>query len=259
MPKISRFDLFRLYLRSFLVQTGWTYERMLALGFVWILIPLVKKLCSSEKEQQDFLKRHLLSFNANPFLASYALGAVTKLEEIKTLPEQIKRFKDSLQGPLGALGDNLVWQNLRPALLILGLILTDRFGVYGTLSFFLMFNLHQVYLRARGIVKGYALGFGVSSDLSKGYLQNMTKWSGRMGALFLGILFVFSYGHLTQLISCGKSNQIGIQPFQLENFLLLFLFTLLSFLAFKRNINPNYTLLIFLAFFLVIKAVTGLV
>ncbi|KPL01057.1 MAG: hypothetical protein AMJ91_01820 [candidate division Zixibacteria bacterium SM23_73_3] len=257
MRKISRFDLFRLYLRSFFVQAGWTYERMISLGFVWILIPLAKKLFSSEKEQRDFLKRHLLSFNANPYLASYALGAVTKLEETKTPPQQIVRFKDLLRGPLGALGDNLIWQNLRPALLILGLILTFRFGVYGALSFFLIFNLQQVYLRARGIVKGYALGFRVSSDLTCGYLQNVTKWSGRMGAVLLGILIVLSYGHLTQLKSWGRSIQLVIQPPQPEKIVLLSLFILLSFLALKRNKNPNYTLLILLAFFLVIKAVVG--
>ena len=220
---------------------------MIALGFVWILIPLAKKLFSSEQEQRDFLKRHLLSFNANPYLASYAVGAVTKLEENKTPQKQIIRFKDLLQGPLGALGDNLIWQNLRPALLILGLILTHRFGVYGALSFWLMFNLHQVYLRARGIVKGYTLGFGISSDLSKGYLQNMTRWSGRVGAIFLGILLVF------------KSNQMGKLPFQPEKTILFFLFILFSFLAFKRNINPGYVLLFFLVSFLVIKAAFGLI
>jgi len=247
MQKISRFDLLRLYLRSFFVQTGWTYERMVALGFVWILIPLTKKLFSSEKEQRDFLRRHLESFNANPYLASYAVGAVTKLEENKTPPEQIKRFKNSLRGPLGALGDNLIWQNLRPALLILGLILTDRFGVYGALTFFLIFNSYQIYVRAWGIVKGYTLGSRVSSDLTKGHLQSMTKWSSRMGAVLLGILFVL------------KSNQIGIQPFQLKNLILLFLFILLSFLAFKRNVRPSYILLILLGFFLVVKVMVGLI
>ncbi len=247
MRKISRFDLFRLYLRSFFIQTGWTYERLISFGFVWILIPLVKKLCSSVQEQRDFLKRHLTSFNANPYLASYALGAVTKLEENKTPPEQIKRFKDLLQGPLGALGDNLIWQNLRPALLILGLTLTHWFGIYGALSFWLIFNLHQVYLRARGITKGYALGFGVSSDLSKGYLQNMTKWSGRMGSIFLGFLLV------------SKLNKLGIQPLQPDKAILFSLFILLSFLAFKRNINPGYILLFLLASFLVIKAAFGLI
>lgn len=242
MQKITRIDLFRLYLRSFFVQTGWSYERMIALGFAWLLIPLAKKLCSSAEEQRDFLKRHLLSFNANPYLAGYAIGAITRLEKDKIPGEQIIRFKDSLQGPLGALGDRLIWQNFRPALLILGLVLSEAVGVFGALSFFVIFNLHQIYLRARGMIKGYALGLEVSSDLTKGFLQNMIKWSSRMGAVLLGILFVF------------KLNQIRTATLQLENIVLSLFFISLSFLAFKKNVNPNYILLISLALFLVIKA-----
>ncbi len=247
MRKISKFDLFRLYVRSFFVQTGWTYDRMLALGFVWILTPLARKICSSVAEKGEFLKRHLMSFNANPYLAGYALGAVAKLEESKTHGEQISRFKDLLRGPLGALGDNLIWQNFRPALLILGIILTDRFGGLGTLCVWLIFNLYQIYLRARGIAKGYELGLGISSELNKGHLQSMTKWSGRMGTCFLGILLVL------------KFNQVAVKSFQVEKVILLVLFILLSFLSFKKNANPSLVLFLFLSSFLLVKLVAGLV
>lgn len=247
MRKISKFDLFRLYVRSFFVQTGWTYDRMLALGFVWILIPLAKKIGLSVAEKREFLKRHLISFNANPYLAGYALGAVAKLEENKTPWGQICRFKDLLRGPLGALGDNLIWQNLRPALLILGIILAHRFGVLGALCVWMMFNSYQIYLRARGVAKGYELGLGISSELNKGHLQSMTKWSGRMGTCFLGILLVLQF------------NQVAVKSFQVEKVILLVLFILVSFLSFKKNANPSLVLFFFLSSFLVVKLVVGLV
>jgi mannose/fructose/N-acetylgalactosamine-specific phosphotransferase system component IID len=241
MKKISKFDLLRLYVRSFFVQTSWTFDRMMALGFVWILKPLMPKFCSTPKEQSDFLKRHLVSFNANPYLASYALGAVTRLEEDETHPEQILRFKELLRGPLGALGDNLIWQNLRPALLILGLILTGRFGIWGALSVWLAFNLYQIYLRARGIMKGYSLGMGISSDLNRGHLQSLTKWSSRMGAGFMGILLVL------------KCDQMSVQALEPEKIIPFLSFILLSFLSFRRNVNPGYVLFSFLVIFLGVK------
>ncbi len=247
MRKISKLDLLRLYVRSFFIQTGWTYERMLAFGFAWILAPLARKLFPSAEEQRKFIRRHLVSFNANPYLASYAVGAVVKLEEDQTSPEQIERFKSALRGPLGALGDNLIWQNLRPALLILGLILTERYGVYGVLTFFLIFNLYQIYVRARGMLKGYALGLEVSSDLTKKHLRGMTKWSSRMGAACLGFLFVV------------KLNQLGVQPFQPDKAVLLLLLVLFSFLGIKRNLNLSFILLFFLGSFLLIKAAFGLI
>jgi mannose/fructose/N-acetylgalactosamine-specific phosphotransferase system component IID len=242
MSEISRFDLFRLYLRSFFVQNGWSYERMMALGFVWILKPLTQRLFSSPVDQKSFLKRHLSSFNANPYLVNYAVGAVVKMEEEKTPEEEIVRFKSSLRGPLGAIGDRLIWQNLRPALLILGLILAVTIGAWGALILWLIFNLYQAYLRARGMIKGYKLGSRLSGELTKGYLQSMTEWSGRLGAVLLGIIFVIQMGRW------------GIRPGHTGNIFLLPFFMLLSFFAFRKNINPNYTILVSLVLFLAIKA-----
>lgn len=144
MKKISKADLFKLYLRSFFVQSGWNYERMMALGFTWILLPLGKKLYPTPEERKKFLTRHLQTFNANPYFAPYVLGGVAKLEEMGASEEEILNFKESLRGPLGALGDNLIWMNLRPALLILGIILASILGAVGALSFWFLFNLHQV-------------------------------------------------------------------------------------------------------------------
>jgi mannose/fructose/N-acetylgalactosamine-specific phosphotransferase system component IID len=146
-----------------------------------------------------------------------------------------------LRGPLGALGDCLFWQNFRPALLILGLILAERFGIWGVLGAWLIFNLYQIYLRARGMVKGYNLGMNISSDLNRGHLQSMIRWSSRMGAGFSGILLVFKY------------HQLSMQAWEPEKIIPFLAFILLSFLSFKRNINPAYILFSFLVIFLGLK------
>jgi PTS system mannose-specific IID component len=245
MGNISKLDLFRLYLRSFFVQAGWNYERMLALGFTWILLPLGKKLYPTPEGRKRFLTRHLQSFNTNPYLASYALGGVAKLEEMEVSEEEIGKFKDSLRGPLGALGDNLIWMNLRPALLILGIILASTLGALGALSFWLLYNLHQVYLRARGVFKGYTRGLNLSSDLRSTYYPKMIKWTGRMGAILLGIFLAL------------KSNERILEKF--ENLIIFILLVFLTILGFRKNINPTYILLASLSSFLLIKWILVLV
>jgi mannose/fructose/N-acetylgalactosamine-specific phosphotransferase system component IID len=245
MEKISKPNLFRLYLRSFFVQIGWNYERMIALGFTWILLPLMEKLYPLKGEKERFLKRHLSTFNANPYLATYAVGAVAKLEEAGASAEEIGKFKNSLRGPLGALGDNLIWMNLRPALLILGIILISTFGALGALIFWLLYNIHQVYLRARGIFKGYGLGLGVASDLRSAYYPRMIKWLSRMGAVFLGILFVL------------KLNQRILQ--RIENLVIFILLIFVSIIGFRKNINPNYVLLACLLSYLLVKWIVVLI
>lgn len=239
MDKISKLDLLRLYARSFFVQAGWNYERMIAFGFAWILLPLAEKLYPTKEEKKKYTKRHLSTFNANPYLATYAVGAVAKLEEMGTSEGEISKFKNSLRGPLGALGDNLIWMNLRPALLILGMILASIFGAFGVLVFWLLYNIHQIYLRARGLFRGYALGLGVASDLRSLYYARMTKWISRMGAVFLGIFFLLK---LNERISE-----------RIENLVVFILLVCLSIFEFKKNINPHYTLLGCLSFYLLIK------
>ncbi|MFQ6032553.1 MAG: PTS system mannose/fructose/sorbose family transporter subunit IID [Candidatus Zixiibacteriota bacterium] len=228
MEKIWQGDLFRLYLRSFFVQTGWNYERMIAFGFAWILSPLAKKLYPAEEERKGFLRRHLLTFNANPYLATYAVGAVAKLEEMGTLEEEICKFKNSMRGPLGALGDSLIWMNLRPALLILGIILASTFGGLGALVFWSLYNIHQLYVRARGLFKGYNLGLKVVSDLRSAYYPQMIKWGGRMGAVFLGIFFAL------------RVNERIAE--KVEDLIIFILMVPLSIFGFRKNINPNYIL-----------------
>ena len=239
MEKIPKLNLFRLYLRSFFVQTGWNYERMIALGFTWILLPLMEKLYPAKEQRKKFLKRHLSTFNANPYLATYAVGAVAKLEEAGASAEELGKFKNSLSGPLGALGDNLIWMNLRPALLILGIILASTFGALGALIFWLLYNIHQVYLRARGLFKGYGLGLGVASDLRSAFYPRMIKWLSRMGAVFLGIFFVL------------KSNERILE--RVENLIIFILMVFLSIFGFRKNVNPNYILLAGVLSFLLAK------
>ncbi len=60
----------------------------------------------------SFLKRHLGFFNAHPFFASYALGAISRLEEDNPgNHELVDRFKNALIGPLGAIGDQTILGN----------------------------------------------------------------------------------------------------------------------------------------------------
>jgi mannose/fructose/N-acetylgalactosamine-specific phosphotransferase system component IID len=239
MEKISKLDLFTLYFRSFFVQTGWNYERMMAFGFTWILLPLMEKFCPAKEEKEKFLRRHLSFFNANPYLATYAVGAVAKLEETRASSEEISQFRDSLRGPLGALGDNLIWVNLRSALLILGITPASMVGALGAVVFWLLYNIHQVYLRGRGLYKGYALGLNVASDFGSRFYPQMLKWTSRMGAIFLGFFFLIK---LNERIWENAEDRI-----------VFILVVFLSIFGFRKNLNPNYILAASVLFYLLVR------
>ncbi|HET7041615.1 MAG TPA: PTS system mannose/fructose/sorbose family transporter subunit IID, partial [Gemmatimonadales bacterium] len=55
-------------------------------------------------------------FNSHPWLAGLAVGAEARAERDGAPPEQVRRLRTALGGPLGALGDRVIWAGLFPLL-----------------------------------------------------------------------------------------------------------------------------------------------
>jgi len=188
-----------LWFRSFFLQTGFNYERMQALGWCWAISPFLKRLSIDDKS--GFYQDNLESFNANPYISTYAVGAVAKLEEEKKDRETILRLKNSLRGPLGSLGDNLIWKGVRPALLTLGIITSGWFGWWGAALFLVLFNGFQIYLRRRGLKKGYQLGEQIFKEFSGNFWRKAPQTYGALGAVLLGLMLTLK---LAEYLTWGK-------------------------------------------------------
>ena len=124
-----------IFFRSFLIQAVWNYQSMLSIGFCFALTPVAKKLFKDRQKRIEFYNRHLNFFNAHPYFSSFALGAISRIEEDMVLEGRedyykVDRLKNALIGPLGAIGDQLIWATLKPASILIGLlavILIDDF------------------------------------------------------------------------------------------------------------------------------------
>jgi len=199
MKKVKNSDLFRVFLRSFYIQGTWSVERMLGLGFCFCIIPIAKRLCSNKEEMIKFLDRHMEYFNSQPYMASYALGAIAKLEE-QAIAKQWKDakpitvFKERLISPLGAIGDSLFWKSWKPLASTIGIITSMAVGWTGALVFLILYNLLHLYFRMRGIFQSYHKGFDIIRDLSirgtKKYFSILSSViSAAIGALVVSSVF----------------------------------------------------------------------
>jgi PTS system mannose-specific IID component len=95
------------------------------------------------------------------------LGAVCRMEADGRDPEEIRRFKQALRGPLGGLGDQLVWVGWRPAT-VLGAVALALAGAppLVTVVFFLVFyNLGHLLLRVWGFRVGLEWGSQVGDSM----------------------------------------------------------------------------------------------
>ncbi len=184
--KISLGDRISIFLRSLFIQAGWNYKGMISMGFSFALVPMARRLYKHDPAGYNaFLRRHLGFFNAHPYFASYALGAIVRLEEDiaagKVSVEQEEHFKNALIGPLGALGDQLFWGIIRPAVFAFGVLgyylyddIQDQLTIL--LLLFMLYNIPHLYIRIHGFSRSYRDGYQVCRILK---IENFKylKWA----------------------------------------------------------------------------------
>jgi mannose PTS system EIID component len=180
----------RVFLRSFAIQGSWNYRTLQGSGFAFALMPLLRWVHRDDDAAlQKAVRRHAMVFNAHPYLAGVALGAVARLEAEGEDPALIERFKNALRGSLGALGDRIVWAGWRPACVLLGVVvlLATHSPAAAVLSFLLVYNLGHLALRWWGLQIGLEYGLQVGERLRRAPLVH---WHGGVvggAALLLGL------------------------------------------------------------------------
>ena len=178
-------------LRLFAVQGSWNYETLLGNGIGFCAEPALRLLPGGRggDRYRSALARQSRYFNAHPYLASVAVGALTRAELEEVDPAKIERFRTALAGPLGSVGDRLIWSGWLPLCSLLAL---GAYGVGGSAGFvvalFLVtYNVGHVALRAWGLKVGFSQGTEVAKSLASPVLRRAPEWIDRAGALLAGI------------------------------------------------------------------------
>lgn len=189
MSRISRGPLVRTFLRSFAIQGSWNYHTMMGTGFGFALLPVLRFLHRGDA-LEDAVARHSEHFNAHPYLATLALGAVARMEADGDPAEDIRRFKNAVRGPLGGLGDTLVWAAWLPTCLLAALVLAWA-GVapwFCVGAFLVIYNVGHLGLRLWGFRMGLRDGREVATTLRRASLGRWTEQVLRVAALLAGAL-----------------------------------------------------------------------
>lgn len=79
--KLSKRDRLNVAWRNTFAQGSWNYERMQNGGFVYAMIPAIKKLYSDKEDRKLALQRHLEFYNTHPYLTAPVLGVTLAMEE----------------------------------------------------------------------------------------------------------------------------------------------------------------------------------
>ena len=180
-----------IFFRLLAVQSAWNYETLVGNGIGFCVEPALRRLPGGLNGDQyrAALARESQYFNAHPYLTSVAVGALARAELDGEPPERIERFRTALCGPLGALGDRLVWATFLPlcsftALAAFGLGASPLVTV---LTFLLLYNAGHLGLRVWGLQAGWRKGLAVAQSLGHPLLQQAQPQLGKVAAVLAGL------------------------------------------------------------------------
>ncbi|MDX1392980.1 MAG: PTS system mannose/fructose/sorbose family transporter subunit IID [Gemmatimonadota bacterium] len=191
--RTTRTDFTAAFMRSFVIQGSWNYRTMIGAGLGFALSPLLQRIHAGDPVTlRRAIERHTNSFNAHPYLATVAIGALARLERDGEDAETIERFRTALRGPLGALGDQAVWAAWRP-LCVLSTILAFCLGLdprLAALAFLVVYNVGHIGLRYWGLKVGWRAGLEVGRVLNASFLRNFAARLTRVNEALVGSALV---------------------------------------------------------------------
>ncbi len=191
MRQIRSGVLLRAFLRSFLIQGSWNYRTMIGSGFGFALIPVLRWLYRDDPEGlAQATARHTEHFNAHPYMAGLAIGATARMEADGAAPEAVRRCKSAVRGPLGGLGDRLVWAGLLPTTVLVALVLAVLGADAGVVvvTFLVLYNVGHLTVRGWAFRTGVEAGPGVAGRLAAVDLGGKAERVQAVGVVLLGML-----------------------------------------------------------------------
>lgn len=171
------------------VQASWTYERMAGIGVGHAAAPLLRSHYRDRpaEERRAAVARSAEYFNSHPYLAGVAVGAVVRAERDGVPGSAISRLRTALSGPLGAMGDQLIWAGEVPALIGLALASLPWLGWWTVPLLLVVHNAWRLWLTRWGLDLGLAEGLGVGAALQRSWLPRAASDAQRVGAFGVGL------------------------------------------------------------------------
>lgn len=199
-PRVPAVTWIAIFLRMLAIQGSWNYENLVGNGIGFCVEPALRLLPGGVRgaEFRAAMARESTYFNAHPYMAAIAVGALARVELTDVPPERIERFRTALAGPLGSVGDRLVWAGWLPFCSLIALV---AFGAGArplvvVAIFMLLYNVGHIGLRAWGLRVGWSRGLGVASALANPVLRSGPAHVARAAAAAAGVALPLVAGRL---------------------------------------------------------------
>ena len=211
----------RMWWRLLGLQATWNQQRMQNVGLLVALGPWVDWRAVPAEERRRIARRYLGYFNTNPYLAPYVVGGLVRLEDERqrggAVPDRLViGFRDSLSRACGAIGDQLFWLGMRPAVLALAALAGWALAWWLAPLVIGVVAAGQLVMRWRGLDLGYRRGPDVVAVLERRAWHRAVAWTGRAALVLTGLLgglffaAVFAAGNEVDPLRVASSVAVGL-------------------------------------------------
>ncbi len=232
-PDGGKAPLGAMFLRSFFLQAAWNYERFQNFGFCFALEPALRRFYPDPERLKEARRRHLQIVNTQPYMASFVLGNVARLEESAAAAadpapalKSMAGVKQALATSFAAIGDRIFWGRLKPMTAEICLLVWAAGGFYGwlfpemdapvsvwllmagPLAGILVYSAVSVYTRWRGLEAGYRCGGSPNCALDAANWPRHIKLLSAAGFVMALALAMISFGVLAgaSCLSCSPGR-----------------------------------------------------
>ena len=238
--ELTKADINRMAWRSLLLQASFNYERMQASGWLYGILPALKKIHTNKEDLSKAMQGHMGFFNTHPFLVTFVMGIVLAMERSKQNINSIQSTKIAVGAPMGGIGDAMFWLTLLPICGGIGADLALQGSIMGAIFFMVLFN--AVHFALRFGLAHYAYRMGVAAiPMIKANTKKVGHAASMVGMTVIGAL-VATYVRLstTAEITAGDAV-VKLQADVIDKLMPAFLplvYTLFMYSLVKRGWSP---------------------
>ncbi len=242
--RFTKKDFRGVFWRSFTLLGSFNYERMEGLGFLYAIMPLLRKIYKDDDEGlKAAMHRHIAAFNMTVAPSPFVMGTTVAMEERAKEDKNfdvstINAIKVSLMGPLSGIGDTFFWGIIRVLACALAIGFAKEGNPVAPFILLLVFNIPNVLTRLITLNVGYHKGSEILADMEKtGKMQLFTHCAGIIGAMSIGCMIAMWVSISCPLQFTISGSEIILQDYlnQILPKMLPLVFTLSIFGCIKKK------------------------
>lgn len=192
--RLTGFTFLHIYLRSFLLQASWNFEKLQNLGFFYMMLPALRAIYG-DSLPEEVRRNHAQYFNTHPYFAPLVAGTTLHLEarQAAGLESAVdaEAYKNMVMAPFAAMGDALFWGGMRPLAALVGLLIASQGSLWAPIVFLLLYNIPHLFFRGSGLMLGYIQELRAIEVVQKCRLPDLATRLKESTTILIGVLCAY--------------------------------------------------------------------